>query len=282
VLSPPDDVKTPDLADVHVNNVQPPETDTERCVDVPISVDGEVSVPAVGQLDGVPKVDAKSSSSSSSSSSSRRSSQDVSELPDLKPVEVPPPRDQDENQLPDVKSDDDDDEEVIVKVSAKPVCASLPPSDEVVPGGPGDEGPVDGSLSWSLAPTSQRDRCVRRTEPFQPHGYAVLVTPAMLKQQATVLDEFDNGRRPRQPSADDKHDQDGESSSSSSRSRNSSEDRLSGQYYFGINNFNAADGTPDAGGRDTTLAETDHQPPPPSPLGSDGADQQPLDDEMRS
>ena len=93
-----------------------------------------------------------------------------------------------------------------------------------------DAGLVDGSWPDST-PTLHTDRRVQRSESFQRHGYAILVTSAMLKLEAAVHDDLQNGV----PQTSDDQVDDAKSSGSSSSSSSRSSSRQSGQYYHGIN-----------------------------------------------
>ena len=121
----------------------------------------------------------------------------------------------------------------------EPLAVSLSASDKV-------QSTDDGTdrNSWLVsAPALHTERRIQRTESFQRHGYAVLVTSAMLKLAATVHEEFENGSS--QMPADkvddkSKHDQEDDAKSSSSSSSSSS-GQLSGQYYYGMNNVDSTE-----------------------------------------
>ena len=133
-----------------------------------------------------------------------RLDRDASDLPDTEPHEI--------------RLEANVDDDIDVKASA-PQLHSEPPS--------------DGGSWFDPAPTLQVERRVERAELFQKHGYAILVTSAMLKRGESVHDDLDDKFGDRSH-----HDQEDDAKSSSS---GDSSDRLSGQYYFGMNSSNVDD-----------------------------------------
>ena len=150
--------------------------------------------------------------------------------------------------LPDAEIEADDDDVVVVKSSAPRLRSAAPLSADAelefdVPR-PTADAELAGEAWLESAPEVQSERRVERTDSFQGHGYAILVTSAMLKLGDTIHDDFQIGvSQSQDDDAEDGEDdaKSSSSSSSSSRSRRSSSgsERQSGKHYRGANNFNA-------------------------------------------
>ena len=220
------DVGLPDvLPDSHVNvNADGPSAE----VTVP-RLDGDVSVPVHAELE--PGI-LENPYDQEHYIRSRRSSSSSSDRSDAVP-EVRP----DQDVGVDLRFEPVDDDIIVAKskgqLHSQPPPVSFPASDDAARTSPVDGTDEDlvGGGWFDLEPSMQVERRVERSEALQRHGYAVLVTAAMLKLGAVVHDELENGNGTSSQTPDDQN-----GGSRRSSSSGSSDEPSSKYYYNGMDN----------------------------------------------